>query len=351
MNDRETEDASAIDAVLQMCVDTTCTGTFLEIRDLPHSSHETAWRSSLQKGVHTWVDRFRSHGKKHRAYPLYKIIYNRRGSTTVPFIPSNNWIYLEEPRDSGLLQPIHSRSKRKKDALASYVLDWRGLSVLFLNVDTYSKKLYKSRLWSLARAGCIVSTQDIDTHYLYGRYVPWRKGVISGKLRYHIYIPYINNLPFMHMVGYQLGLHHVRFRKHLKSGAGSKAVLMFEDIQGGRYVLKITHNKEAYLNEKNALLKTRDWVHSPSLLYFNDDRMYLLTPWYGKDLRKKSKMKKRRLKPHVQEISRRLNQIYGLYHNDIRWKNMVQFKSQLILLDWGMADTLNQEKDDQHILL
>jgi len=117
-----------------------------------------------------------------------------------------------------------------------------------------------------------------------------------------------------------------------------------------KLVLKKCLTPELYRAEKKTLTITRDWKHSPSLVYSDDTRYYLVTDWCGHDLRNAKESVQNILKGVIQNITNRLYQKYGLYHNDIRWKNIVRTKGQLVLVDWGFSATDNREHDPQNIL-
>ncbi len=137
----------------------------------------------------------------------------------------------------------------------------------------------------------------------------------------------------------------------LKSGTGSTAVLLLKRRgYHHRVVFKKCLTPELYQAEKNALILTRHWNHSPNLVYFDDQNYYLVTDWCGCDLRDAKDQLQQKIKPIVQNIVRQLHDRYGIYHNDVRWKNIVRRKGRVVLVDWGFSATEDRERDPQGIL-
>lgn len=144
-----------------------------------------------------------------------------------------------------------------------------------------------------------------------------------------------------------------RFLLHrvLKSGTGSMAVLLLKrEDNNHKLVLKKCLTDALYQAEKSALLLTSSWRHSPSLIYYDDLRKYLVTEWCGRDLRHAKAQSQDRLRPVIKNLATRLQKNFGIYHNDIRWKNIVRKRGRVVLVDWGFASTDNRERDPQQIL-
>jgi hypothetical protein len=137
----------------------------------------------------------------------------------------------------------------------------------------------------------------------------------------------------------------------LKSGTGSMSVLLLKrEGFHQKLVLKKCLTPELYRAEKTALLTTQDWKHSPDLVYYDDHRNYLVTDWCGRDLRDAKESLQHKLKRIIQNITNRLHQKYAIYHNDVRWKNIVRDNGKLVLVDWGFSSPENRERDPQGIL-
>jgi thiamine kinase-like enzyme len=49
-------------------------------------------------------------------------------------------------------------------------------------------------------------------------------------------------------------------------------------------------------------------------------------------------------------ITKELKDTFGIFHNDIRWKNIVKRGKKLTLIDWGMSSKVDREKNPQEIL-
>ncbi len=137
---------------------------------------------------------------------------------------------------------------------------------------------------------------------------------------------------------------------NFKSGCGSTGVFMIRDQKQTRYVLKIASSNLTYEREVDALTKTKSWQYSPNLIDSDSKRLYIITNWCGRDFKRKPKKDKLAIRSEVQKLCDILTKHYKIYHNDIRWKNITYNGKYLILIDWGMSDDENNEKNHDHIL-
>ena len=98
------------------------------------------------------------------------------------------------------------------------------------------------------------------------------------------------------------------------------------------------------------LKTTSDWLHSPNLVDFNSRDKIIITNWCGKDLKLVKPDYRNNLLPRIQKLCDNIYDKYGIYHNDIRWKNITVKNGNIILIDWGMSGELNRERDPEKIL-
>ena len=111
-----------------------------------------------------------------------------------------------------------------------------------------------------------------------------------------------------------------------------------------------THNK--YKKERDFYLFTGhllDFV--PKLHKFDDDSKTIWTEYCGQSLNLKYIPKDRyRFKLQIKQMVEFLARL-NLYHNDIRWKNVVESDSgQLFLIDFEVISNENKERDPENIL-
>ena len=109
-------------------------------------------------------------------------------------------------------------------------------------------------------------------------------------------------------------------------------------------------SQQEYQTEKQTLKLLKNWPYSPILIQCDDTHNWLMTTYCGKEMRTAKNSKKKWAKPRIQAIAKELQQLYGIYHNDIRWKNIVKEGKHLTLIDWGMSSHNNTDKNPQHIL-
>ncbi len=89
----------------------------------------------------------------------------------------------------------------------------------------------------------------------------------------------------------------------------------------------------------------------PNIFKFEDASKTIWTEYCGISLNLKYPPKERyKFKSQIRSIVSKLEEI-GLYHNDIRWKNIVESDSgQLFLIDFESISTDNRERDPEYIL-
>jgi thiamine kinase-like enzyme len=121
-----------------------------------------------------------------------------------------------------------------------------------------------------------------------------------------------------------------------------------EDI----FVKKIFKTWNKYKRERDFYLFTGcllDFV--PKLFKFEDETKTIWTYYCGQSLNLKYEPKQRyKFKPKIKEMVNHLYKL-GLYHNDIRWKNVVENESgELFLIDFESISDHNKERDPENIL-
>ena len=120
----------------------------------------------------------------------------------------------------------------------------------------------------------------------------------------------------------------------------------------GNFVKKVFQTWNKYKKERDFYLFTGcllDFV--PKLHKFDDDSKTIWTEYCGQSLNLKYIPKDRyKFKPQIREMVKLLATL-NLYHNDIRWKNVVESDSgQLFLIDFEVISNENKERDPENIL-
>ena len=137
------------------------------------------------------------------------------------------------------------------------------------------------------------------------------------------------------------------------SGCGSDGVFLTKHIYNKKkYVMKVCKDIKSYNREYIALNITKNWDYSPKLIYYNNNKLILIIEYCGSDLKTKSTLQKNKYKNKINFLIKDLTKNYGLFHNDIRWKNItLSSKGQLTIIDWGMASKQNNEKNLDKIII
>ena len=120
----------------------------------------------------------------------------------------------------------------------------------------------------------------------------------------------------------------------------------------GNFVKKVFQTLNKYKKERDFYLFTGcllDFV--PKLHKFDDDSKTIWTEYCGQSLNLKYIPKDRyKFKPQIKQMVEFLARL-NLYHNDIRWKNVVESDSgQLFLIDFEVILNENKERDPENIL-
>lgn len=126
----------------------------------------------------------------------------------------------------------------------------------------------------------------------------------------------------------------------------------WEQQKGLFVVKKVLKTWNKYKKERDFYLSTGclfDFV--PKLFKFDDDQKTIWTEYCGISLNLKYLPKDRyKFKPQIRFIVSEFESV-GLYHNDIRWKNIVESDAgELFLIDFECVSTDNKERDPEYIL-
>ena len=138
--------------------------------------------------------------------------------------------------------------------------------------------------------------------------------------------------------------------KSYTSGCGSDGVYLVRDEIGIHMVVKRCSTEKTYARELESLQLTRDWTHSPTLYHAYPKERILVVEWCGEEMRHAKPKHKRKAVPIIRQLVDTLYRTYGIYHNDIRWKNITRHGDKIMLIDWGMSGKELKERDPSKIL-
>lgn len=133
-----------------------------------------------------------------------------------------------------------------------------------------------------------------------------------------------------------------------------------EKVELGTYngelaVFKYLKTDGKYLRETEAYSLLWNCSFVPKLLAKSIDDRLIVVQYVGQSLNLKYPPKERkRFKLMIQKMNHELSNVYGVHHNDIRWKNVVESDSgQLFLIDfesWTPFYYGSRERDPEKIL-
>jgi thiamine kinase-like enzyme len=140
--------------------------------------------------------------------------------------------------------------------------------------------------------------------------------------------------------------------KDFKSGLGSLEVELVEDEEGNKIVLKHFKTKNKYLKEIELYELMEDSKYTPRIKYRDDDNIILGLEYCGESLKDSFKPKDRYpYKSQIRDVIKDIESEYGIYHNDLRWKNIcLNDDSSIMLVDWERWGYENKERDPEYIL-
>ena len=125
------------------------------------------------------------------------------------------------------------------------------------------------------------------------------------------------------------------------------------DEKSQRYLVKKQfQTKNKYEREKNFYIKYQNLLpYVPRLFKWDDAGKIIWTEYCGISLNLKYQPKDRyKFKLRIRSICDDL-MTHNLYHNDIRWKNIVESsEGRLFLIDFEVISNENKERDPEWIL-
>ena len=111
-----------------------------------------------------------------------------------------------------------------------------------------------------------------------------------------------------------------------------------------------TQNK--YEKEKHFYSALSDWKHTPSLLGFDDNTLTVRLEYVGEALTQFKPPLRKVYRERITHMVAELESEFKIFHNDIRWKNIVlSTDGALYLVDWERARYENIERDPEKILI
>ena len=123
----------------------------------------------------------------------------------------------------------------------------------------------------------------------------------------------------------------------------------------GNKVWKHFRTQSKFERELSAYAHLTDCPFVPKILEIVPERKFIVFPYVGESLNLKYRPKDRHVfKPQIRRMNEILYTDYGVHHNDIRWKNVVENDDgYLFLIDFEMWTPLtvgSKERDPERIL-
>lgn len=125
--------------------------------------------------------------------------------------------------------------------------------------------------------------------------------------------------------------------------------------RGETAVFKYLKTDGKFIRELNAyrILESCEFV--PKLLASSVDDRVIVTKYVGQSLNLKYlPPERKKFKTQIQNMNHELAHVYGIHHNDIRWKNVVESDDgKLFLIDfesWTSTEKGSKERDPEKIL-
>lgn len=138
-----------------------------------------------------------------------------------------------------------------------------------------------------------------------------------------------------------------------KKGISTILVEKVWDNDGQQYLVKKQfQTKNKYERERDFYIRYQNQLsYIPYISSWNDVEKVIWTEYCGISLNLKYLPKERyKFKSRIRFICDDL-MAHGLYHNDIRWKNIVESNGgRLFLIDFEVISTENRERDPEWIL-
>lgn len=141
---------------------------------------------------------------------------------------------------------------------------------------------------------------------------------------------------------------------HFKKGVSTIKVEL-GNWQGKPAVFKYFKTDSKYLRELSAYQELVFCSFVPKLLASSIDERVIVTQYVGQSLNLKyPPPERKKFKTQIQNMNHELAHVYGIHHNDIRWKNVVESDDgKLFLIDfesWTPFHLGSRERDPEKIL-
>lgn len=142
--------------------------------------------------------------------------------------------------------------------------------------------------------------------------------------------------------------------KQFKRGVSTEKVELYSEGDA-LHVLKVFKTTNKQVREHTAYLLLEACPFVPNVVRSSVEEKSLTTEYVGESLNiKYPPTERKRFIPRIQEMNRILIEEYGIHHNDIRWKNVVESPNgDLFLIDfesWTSVSQGNRERDPERIL-
>jgi|ETNvirnome_6_100_1030635.scaffolds.fasta_scaffold14957_2 tRNA A-37 threonylcarbamoyl transferase component Bud32 len=123
-------------------------------------------------------------------------------------------------------------------------------------------------------------------------------------------------------------------------------------LDGKQVVRKICKSKKQYLRELNNLLTLADFAYTPKVIKQDDENLVIIMEYKGKSLVEMFNKTSDRVKflPQIKIANDALLKEYGMYHNDLKWKNITILDDVAYLVDVIRTSTKKTDTDSEKII-
>lgn len=143
-----------------------------------------------------------------------------------------------------------------------------------------------------------------------------------------------------------------KYLRDFKSGLGSIKVELVECVKTNeKIVLKHFKTKNKYNKEIELYMLMESSKYTPNIKYKDDINLVLGIEYCGESIKDLHKPVDRYpYKNSIREVIKNIESEYGIYHNDLRWKNICLKGESIMLVDWERWSYENKERDPEFIL-
>jgi tRNA A-37 threonylcarbamoyl transferase component Bud32 len=116
-------------------------------------------------------------------------------------------------------------------------------------------------------------------------------------------------------------------------------------------VLKHFRTKKKFLHEIEGykILESEECV--PNVIHKDYENNILGVEYCGETIFDLFTLKERyELKPRIRKLVADIESKYGIYHNDMAWRNMCMKDDKIYIIDWEKWGYINKERDQHNIL-